>query len=87
MLSCKHESKGTMMNTVNLTCAVVTNPDSLVGFKYYVTAGEAFDADDYAVAYKLERADLDVDDVFAAQEAAATLGPGEWLSVSHSVAA
>ena len=75
------------MSTVKLTYSVVTNPDSFVGFKYYVKAGDAFDADDYAVAYKLNRADLDRDDVIATQDAAARLAPGEWLTVAHSVAA
>lgn len=75
------------MNTINLTCTVVTNPDSLVGFKYYVKAGNVFDADDYAAAYKLNRADLDADDVHAAQDVAAKLNEGEWLEVSHSIAA
>jgi hypothetical protein len=76
-----------MMSTVNLTYTVVTNPDSFVGFKYYVKAGDAFDADDFAESYKLNRADLDADDVLAAQDAAAKLMVGEWLTVSHSIAA
>jgi hypothetical protein len=75
------------MSTVNLTYTVVTNPDSFVGFKYYVKAGDAFDVDDFAEVYKLNRADLDVDDVLAAQNAAAKLMAGEWQTVSHSVAA
>jgi hypothetical protein len=76
-----------MMNTINLTCTVVTDADSLVGFKYYVKAGDRFDADDYAAAYNLDRAGLDADDVHAAQGAAANLDKGEWLEVSHSIAA
>lgn len=76
-----------MMSTVNLMYAVVTNPDSFVGFKYYVKAGDVFDADDFAAAYKLNRADLDIDDVRATQNAAANLSAGEWLTVSHSIAA
>ena len=74
------------MSTVNLTYTVVTNPDSFVGFKYYVKAGEAFDADDFVDSYKLNRADLDADDVLATQDAAEKLTPGEWLTVFHSVA-
>jgi len=74
------------MSTVNLTYAVVTNPDSFVGFKYYVKAGDVFDVDDFAGAYKLNRADLDADDVLATQDAAARLSVGEWLTVFHSVA-
>ena len=59
------------MNSVTLEYAVVTNPDTFVGFKYYVKAGQAFDADDFAYSYKLTRADLDPDSVLATREAAA----------------
>ena len=75
------------MSTVNLTYTVVTNPDSLVGFKYYVKAGDMFDADDFAESYKLNRADFDAVDVLAIQDAATKLTTGEWLTVSHSIAA
>lgn len=75
------------MGTVRLDHTVVTDPDSLVAFKYYVKAGAAFNADDFAATYKLRRADLDPDDVMATQEAAQQLSAGEWLMVSHSVAA
>ncbi|MDN2713603.1 hypothetical protein [Janthinobacterium sp. SUN120] len=75
------------MNSVTLEYTVVTNPDAFVGFKYYVKAGQAFDADDFAYSYKLKRSDLDADSVLATREAAANLQPGEWLSVSHSIAA
>ncbi len=75
------------MNIVNLSYTVVTDPDSLVGFKYYVKAGEAFNVDDYCAAYKLDRADLDASDVAAVELAVGILSPGEWLQVSHSVAA
>jgi hypothetical protein len=76
-----------MMSTVNLTYTVVTNPDSFVGFKYYVKAGDMFDADDFSAAYKLNRADLDANDVLATQDASTKLTAGEWLTVSHSIAA
>ena len=75
------------MSTVNLTYTVVTDPDALVGFKYYVKAGDVFDAKDYARAYKLDSADLDADDVMAVRAAAAIMTHDEWLAVSHSVAA
>lgn len=75
------------MSTVNLTYTVVTDPDSLVGFKYYIKAGDLFDDGDYSDAYKLNRADLDADDVMAIQVAVGILTPGEWLAVSHSIAA
>lgn len=74
------------MSTINLTYTIVTDADSLVGFKYYVKAGNVFDADDYAAAYNLNRADLDADDVHAVQGAAAKLNEGEWLDVFHSIA-
>jgi hypothetical protein len=76
-----------MMTTINLTYTVVTNPDSLVGFNYYVASGQVFDADEYAEAYKLNRTDLDADDVHVVQDAAAKLNAGEWLMVSQSIAA
>jgi hypothetical protein len=76
-----------MMKPINLTSTIVTDPDSLVGFKFYVKAGEVFNADEYAEAYRLNRADFDADDVSAVQAAAANLNPGEWLEVSHSIAA
>jgi hypothetical protein len=75
-----------MMNTIHLTCTIITNPDSLVGFQFYVEAGNVFDADDYAAAYKLNRADLDADDVHAVKDTAEKLNEGEWLEVSHSIA-
>lgn len=75
-----------MMATINLTSSVVTNPDSLVGFNFYVAFGQVFDANEYATAYRLNRADLDADAVDAIQNAAATLHAGEWLKVSHSIA-
>ena len=57
------------MNSVTLEYTVVTNPDSFVGFKYYVKAGQAFDADDFAYSYKLNRSDLDPDSMLATREA------------------
>ncbi|MFM2085280.1 MAG: hypothetical protein RLZZ237_149 [Pseudomonadota bacterium] len=75
------------MHSVTLEYAVVTDPDAFVGFKYYVKAGQAFDADDFADAYKLNRSDLDPGSVLATREAAAKLQPGEWLTVSHSIVA
>lgn len=69
------------MNTINLTVQITITPD-FSGFKFYVQAGKVFDADDFADAYKLNRADLDVDDVHAAQDAAAQLNDGQWLEVS-----
>jgi len=74
------------MNTINLTCTVVTNPDSFVGYEYYVKAGTEFDADDYAAGYKLARRELDSVDVQAVREASSKLRVGECLMVSHSIA-
>ncbi|MEO6351670.1 MAG: hypothetical protein ABIO19_01805 [Burkholderiaceae bacterium] len=75
------------MATINLTYTVITNPDSLVGFNFYVASGQVFDAGEYAEAYNLNRTDLDSGDVNIIQNAAATLNAGEWLMVSHSIAA
>ena len=76
-----------MMSAINLTYTVVKNPDSLVGFNFYVAPGNGFNADEYAEAYKLNRTDLDADDVRATENAAAKLNAGEWLMVAHSIAA
>ena len=76
-----------MMATINLTYTVVTNPDSLVGFNFYVAPGQVFDADEYAEAYNLNRTDLDSDDMHTIQNAAAKLKAGEWLKICHSIAA
>ena len=73
------------MITVNLSFATVTNPD-FGGFRFYVEEGKLFDADDYADAYKLNRSDIDPQDIHSAQDAAGRLNPGEWLEVSHEVA-
>jgi hypothetical protein len=74
------------MNMINLTCTVVTNPDSFVGFEYYVKAGDEFDADKYAAAYKLNRGDLESDDVQTVRDSSSKLKVGECLMVSHSIA-
>jgi hypothetical protein len=79
-------NRGNMMATINLTSTVVANPDSLVGFNFYVAFGDIFDVDAYAEAYKLNRTDLDADDVRTIQDAVAKLKAGEWLMVSHSIA-
>jgi hypothetical protein len=74
------------MSTINLTCSVATNPDTFVGFEYYVKAGDEFDANRYAQTYKLNRDELDTDDVQAVKAASAKLSVGECLMVSHSIA-
>ena len=74
------------MDTINLTFTVTKTPD-LGAWKFYVEAGKVFDADAYAEAYNLNRADLDAQDVHAAQDAAAQLNDGEWLFVDHEAAA
>ena len=70
------------MNTYSLSYTVTGEPD-LGGFRFYVEAGRLFDADDYAEAYSLNRADIDPQDVHAAQDAAGRLSPGQWLEVTH----
>ena len=71
-----------MNTTVRLSFKPVTSPD-LGGFKFYVEACSAFDADAYAEAYGLNRADIDAQDIHSAQDAAARLNDGEWLEVAH----
>jgi len=72
------------MNNVSINTAVTTTPD-LSGFKFYVEAGQAFDADNYTEYARLNRADLNARDVHAAQDAATQLGDGEWLEISHEI--
>lgn len=67
---------------IGLAFTTTTAPD-FGGFRFYVEAGQLFDADDYAAAYKLNRSDIDAQDVHAAQDAAGHLNPGEWLEVTH----
>ena len=72
------------MNTINLTWKTITDPD-LGGF--LVEEGRLFDADDYAKALKLNRSDIDAQDVHAAQDAAGGLNPKEWLKIDHTIEA
>lgn len=72
------------MNTIHLSTSVTTDPD-FGGFRFFVEAGQSFDAADYVDVYNLNLADLDADDVHAAQEKAAQLNAGEWLEISHEV--
>ena len=69
--------------TYSLSFKTTTEPD-LGGFMFYVEAGSLFDADDYADAYKLNRSDIDPQDIHSAQDAAGRLNPGEWLEVTHA---
>ena len=68
--------------TYSLSFKTVTAPD-FSGFKFYVEAGRLFDADDYAEAYKLNRSDIDAQDIHSAQDATGRLNDGEWLEVTH----
>ena len=71
-----------MNTTAQLRFKTVTEPD-FGGFTFYVEACSAFDADAYAEAYGLNRADIDAQDIHSAQDAAARLNDGEWLEVTH----
>lgn len=71
-----------MNTTYTLSFKTTTQPD-FGGFKFYVEAGKLFDADDYADAYKLNRSDIDAQDIHSAQDAAGRLTEGEWLEVTH----
>jgi hypothetical protein len=68
--------------TYTLSFKTVTAPD-FSGLNFYVEAGKAFDADDYADAYSINRSDIDAQDIHSAQNAAAQLNDGEWLEVTH----
>lgn len=72
------------MTTINLTFATTTTPD-FGGFRFYVEEGRLFDADGYAEAYKLNRSDIDAQDIHSAQDAAGRLNLGEWLEVTHEI--
>jgi len=73
------------MNTVSLQFTVVTNPDSFVGFEYYIKSGCAFEADKFASVFRLNRADINTEDILGVEHAVAGLKAGECLMVSHSV--
>jgi hypothetical protein len=76
------QTKERTMSEIRLQFKTTTNPD-FGGFKFFVEAGNLFDANDYAEAYKLNRSDIDAQDVHSAQDAASRLNPGEWLEVTH----
>ena len=73
------------MKTYILTFKTVTTTD-LGCFNFYVEEGELFDADDYADAYRINRGDIDAQDIHAVQDAAGRLNVGEWLEVTHEEA-
>ena len=75
-----------MNTTTKLSFKIVTEPD-FGGFSFYVEAGRGFYADDYADAYGLSVYDIDPQDIHSAQDAAGRLATGEWLEVTHEVAA
>lgn len=72
------------MITIALENTVTATPD-FSGWRFFVEAGQEFDADVYADAYRINRFDIDDQDIKAAQDAAAGLNPGEWLEVTHTV--
>ena len=71
------------MKTCRLTFKTVTTID-LGYFNFYVEEGELFDADDYADAYRINRDDIDAQDIHAVEDATGHLNPGEWLQVEHA---
>ena len=73
------------MSNISLAFKTVTAPD-FSGFLFLVEEGRLFDADAYADAYKLNRSEIDAQDIHAAQDAAGRLNPGEWLKVTHDAA-
>ena len=70
------------MSEIRLSFEATTSPD-FGGFRFYVEEGRLFDADDYADAYKLNRSDINAQDIRSAQDAAGRLNPGEWLEITH----
>ena len=68
--------------TYTLSFKTITDPD-LGAYRFYVEAGREFDAGIYADAYKLNRSDIDAQDIHATQDAASRLNEGEWLEVTH----
>ena len=68
------------MNTINLSWTK-TISSGFSGFGFYVESGRAFDVDDFADAYNLNRHDINPEHIHSAQDAAAQLGDGEWLRV------
>lgn len=67
---------------IRLSWNITRNPD-LDSFRYYVEAGDVFDASAYAVAYGLDRAEINHNDIANAQAEVSNLAPGEWLEVTH----
>lgn len=67
---------------IRLIWNITRNPD-FDGFRFYVEAGDVFDADDYAEAYGLHRRDIDHNDIADVQAAASNMGDDEWLEVTH----
>lgn len=51
---------------------------------YYVTAGQPFDAEQFAQSQGLDARALDGDDVAAAARQAAGLKPGQYLRIDYS---
>ena len=73
------------MSKINLIFGTTTNPN-FSGFKFFVEAGDFFDADDYASAYNINRSEIDAQDIHSAEDAAGRLSQGEWLYVEHVAA-
>lgn len=69
---------------ITINCKIVTDPD-FGGRVYFVEYGNLFDADDYADCYKLNRSEMDAQDIHAAQDAAGNLNLGEWLKIDHEI--
>ena len=69
--------------TYSLTFSTVMAPVLDGPIAVYVSAGDLFDADDYAHVHRINRSDIDAQAIHSAQDAAGRLNPGEWLAVTH----
>ena len=72
------------MNAIKLKFHTVDSagfgPDTFIG------VFDFFDADKFCEKNNINRAELDADDVHAAQSCAAQLSEGEWMQVSYEIA-
>ena len=72
------------MSTIRLSYFSTSEPD-FDGFFFIIESGGLFDASAYAESYGMNQYDIDYRDIHAVQDAAARLGTGEWLVVTHDV--
>lgn len=69
--------------TIYLRTTVTTEPD-LLGFDYYLQAGDEFDVDNFVEVHELDLADLDPAGIQAAKTRAAGLSGEQWMLVEFT---